>query len=53
MEHNKAPGPDGFPEEFYQTFWDTIKLDLLAMFFPSCWIAQIVSSKFLRDNLVT
>jgi mannosylglycoprotein endo-beta-mannosidase len=32
MEHNKAPGPDGFPAEFYQTFWDTIKLDLLEMF---------------------
>jgi hypothetical protein len=32
MEHNKAPGPDGFPAEFYQTFWDTIKSDLLHMF---------------------
>jgi mannosylglycoprotein endo-beta-mannosidase len=32
MEHNKAPGPDGFPAEFYQTFWDTIKLDLLELF---------------------
>jgi hypothetical protein len=32
MEHNKAPGPDGFPAEFYQTFWDTIKGDLLNLF---------------------
>jgi hypothetical protein len=32
MEHNKAPGPDGFPAEFYQTFWDTIKMDLLDLF---------------------
>jgi hypothetical protein len=32
MEHNKAPGPDGFPTEFYQIFWDTIKSDLLHMF---------------------
>jgi hypothetical protein len=31
MEHNKAPGPDGFPAEFYQIFWDTIKSDLLHM----------------------
>jgi hypothetical protein len=32
MEHNKAPGPDGFPAEFYQTFWDTIKGDLMDLF---------------------
>jgi hypothetical protein len=32
MEKNKAPGSDGFPAEFYQTFWDTIKDDLLQMF---------------------
>jgi hypothetical protein len=31
MEHNEAPGPDG-PAEFYQTFWDTIKGDLLDLF---------------------
>jgi hypothetical protein len=32
MEHNKAPGPDGFPLEFYQVFWDVIKDDLMALF---------------------
>jgi hypothetical protein len=32
MKHNKAPGPDGFPAEFYQVFWSLIKDDLLAMF---------------------
>jgi hypothetical protein len=32
MEHNKAPGPDGFPAEFYQVFWEVIKDDLMAVF---------------------
>jgi hypothetical protein len=32
MKHNKAPGPDGFPAELYQTFWALIKDDLMAMF---------------------
>jgi hypothetical protein len=32
MEHNKSPGPDGFPAEFYQHFWDVIKMDLMALF---------------------
>jgi hypothetical protein len=32
MEHNKAPGPDGFPPEFYQVYWHVIKDDLMALF---------------------
>ncbi|KAK1692257.1 hypothetical protein QYE76_008954 [Lolium multiflorum] len=32
MELNKSPGPDGFPAEFYQTFWEVIKDDLMSMF---------------------
>jgi hypothetical protein len=32
MEHNKAPGPDGFPPKFYQAFSDLIKDNLMALF---------------------
>jgi hypothetical protein len=32
MEHNKAPAPDGFRVEFYQTFWEVIKGDLMPLF---------------------
>jgi hypothetical protein len=32
MEHNKAPKPDGFSADFYQTFWPIIKEDLMDMF---------------------
>jgi hypothetical protein len=32
MEHNKTPGLDGFPVEFYQVFWEIIKEDLMALF---------------------
>ena len=32
MEKNKAPGPDGFPAEFFQKFWEILKVDLLNMF---------------------
>ena len=31
MKKGKAPGLDGFPIEFFQEFWDIIKLDLLAV----------------------
>jgi hypothetical protein len=32
MKHNKSPGPDGFPAEFYQHFWGVIKNDLMTLF---------------------
>ena len=32
MENNKAPGPEGFPADFFQTFWYIIKGDLMNMF---------------------
>ena len=32
METNKAPGPDGFPTEFYKKCWFIIKGDLLPLF---------------------
>jgi hypothetical protein len=28
LKHNSAPGPDGFPAEFFQDFWDLIHIDL-------------------------
>ena len=33
MEHNKAPGLDYFPVEFYQFFWDVVKQDLMSLFY--------------------
>jgi hypothetical protein len=32
MEHNKAPGPDGFLAECYQFFWEIVKSDLMSLF---------------------
>lgn len=32
MEHNKAPGPDGCPAEFYQFFWAIINANLVQLF---------------------
>ena len=32
LKHNRAPGPDSIPAEFFQEFWDTIKNDLFNLF---------------------
>ena len=32
MEHNKTPGPDSFPAEFFQVFWEIIKKNLMSLF---------------------
>jgi hypothetical protein len=32
MEHDKAPGPDGFLDKLYQVFWEVIKDDLMFLF---------------------
>jgi hypothetical protein len=32
MGHNKAPGLDGFPTEFYQLCWEIIKDGLMELF---------------------
>ena len=32
IELNKASGPDGFPAEFYMTFCEVIRDELMAMF---------------------
>ena len=32
MKPNKAPGPYGFPAEFYRKCWHIIKHDLMSMF---------------------
>ena len=30
MENDKAPGKDGLSKEFYEIFWDDVKIPLLA-----------------------
>jgi hypothetical protein len=31
MEKNKSPRPDGFLSKFYQSLWEVIKIDLMAL----------------------
>jgi hypothetical protein len=33
MEHNKTPGLDDFPSEFYQFFWEIVKPDFMKVFY--------------------
>ena len=42
-KNNKSPGPDGFTNEFFKTFWDDLKyllLELMNVFFKTEHISQ-------------
>ena len=41
MKHNSAPGPDGFPAEFFQNFWDLIQ-----------WMFETYSRIFMLEILI-
>jgi hypothetical protein len=32
IKHNKAPGPDRFPMEFYKKLWEVIKKYIMNLF---------------------
>ena len=54
MKLNKAPGPDGFPAEFYKKWWHIIKDDLMPMFHDFFrWPFGVVSPKRWYDNVIT
>ena len=41
MASGKAPGLDGIPHEFYETFWDIIGPELLEMFHESLQVGEL------------
>jgi hypothetical protein len=51
LKHNSAPGPDGFPTEFFQDFWDLIHIDLWNLF--KDFYDGVLDIKRLNFGLVT
>jgi hypothetical protein len=51
MKHNRAPGPDNIPTEFFQEFWHTIKTDLFNLF--QDFYAGTLNIERLNYGLVT
>ena len=45
MPHNKSPGSDGLPMEFYLTFWETLGSDLVEVLNSSFEIGSLPSSQ--------
>ena len=41
MKHNKSPGIDGFPSEFYKVFWRKLKIFVLRTLNESYKIGQL------------
>jgi hypothetical protein len=51
LKHNSAPGPDGFPADFFQDFWDLIHIDLWILF--KDFYGGVLDIKRLNFGLVT
>ena len=45
LKNNKAPGPDGFPVEFYKTFWNDISDIVFETYIEASKSGQIVVSQ--------
>ena len=43
MENNKTPGNDGLSKEFYEVFWNDVKISLLAS----------INDAFIKEELST
>ena len=47
IKHNKSPGPDGFTNEFFKTFWEILKTPLLKLmnsFYVNSYIPEFFLS---------
>ena len=51
LKHNSASGPDDFPAEFFQDFWDIIHIDLWKLF--KDFYGGVLDIKRLNFGLVT
>ena len=51
MPKGKVPGPDGYPVEFFQEFWDIINLYLLEVVKESYFSKQVL--QVLNSTLLT
>ena len=49
-KNNKSPAPDGFTNEFFKTFWDSLKLQLLELMNPFSKNSHIPENFFIRHN---
>lgn len=51
MKVDSAPGPNGFGAGFFQTFWETIRVELMEMF--SDWFKVSLDLKRLNYGVIT
>ena len=51
MKRNKSPGPDGFPDDFYQDLWEVVKWDLQAL--VDCFAKGEINIAILNNDIIT